>query len=328
MLKSRLLVLSLLTTAVIMPGCFNLFPQQFPDRASIKGVVTSEKTGITLSGIKVSYGENDVTSDQDGKYSISGLAPGENLIIIANQGGENGYKEVFTQVNLSPGEEKTFDFKLLDIEPPQVTIIKPLPEDKVLVNTPIKVETIITDNEGIVNPKVFYKRSTDNFFSESSLVKTVGDIHTATIPAGVVVTEGVDFYISVEDTSGNPGNSGSSGNPYDIPVNQPGEAILILDKEIISIPVGERGTIAAIAFKSDGSSDSVVAISIKDSVATVAVSGSTITITGVAKGETTIVVTSSSGLTETVGVSVTQLGVTSVFAIHSIRIISMKRESS
>ena len=129
-----------------------------------------------------------------------------------------------------------------------------------------------------------------------------------------VVTEATDFIVTVEADDG---HGGKASAPVTITVNPlaSGTAFLSLDKEVVSATVGGTATIAATAFNADGTADSVIADSSDVSVATVSVGDldqddqtTPIIITGVSKGSVTVVITSDSGLTETVTVAVIEIG--------------------
>ena len=91
----------------------------------------------------------------------------------------------------------------------------------------------------------------------------------------------------------------------------PDTAILILDKEVVSVPEGGRETVIATAQKKDGTVDTLTVDSSDKLVATLSVGedNKTITITGVAKGIATGLITAvSSGLTETITINVFKAG--------------------
>lgn len=76
------------------------------------------------------------------------------------------------------------------------------------------------------------------------------------------------------------------------------QASLILDKETVSFDSNTTATITATAKKSDGTDDTITAVSSDTTAATVAVDGLVVTVTGIKAGTPTITITSGSGLDE------------------------------
>ena len=274
--------------------------------ATIEGTVIST-TGISLEGaeISISNGEDrSTTTSAEGKYSIPDILGGKTYTVTASK---DGYSQESKKLIPEAGKVSTVDIVLKDIEDPIIAHAR-VPEAGFGIE--VEIEVAVIDNEKVSKPKVFYKKSTDNYFTESLLEETSKDTYTGVIPSDFVVLEGVDYYIFVEDTIGNSVTSGSNDNPYHITVTK--GTILILDKELVSIPEGNTATVTATARKADGMTDNVTAISSNESVATASVSGNTIAIKGVARGNTTVLVTSGSGFSETAAVSVTQPGESSL----------------
>ena len=88
-----------------------------------------------------------------------------------------------------------------------------------------------------------------------------------------------------------------SGKKYTIAY--PAQASLSIDKETITIDSNESAIIIATAKKSDATDDSISAISMDASVATVSVDGLNVKVTGVKAGSSTIAVISGSGISKT-----------------------------
>ena len=195
MLNSRQLMLILVLMAMVT-GCFG--PPGIVDRASVKGTVTNAETGRSISGIKISSGQNNATTDQDGGYSISDIPPGETITITVNEGEEKGYSKTFAGIILEPGETKTLNFELSDIELPLITLINKV--ESTPPDTEIQIGAIITDNENVPNAKIFYRKESDTTFIESALSEATGDsTYTGVIPKEIVNDEDLIYYLYAED---------------------------------------------------------------------------------------------------------------------------------
>ena len=184
--------------------------------ATIEGTVIST-TGISLEGAEVTNKiDNDIidsdTTNEEGKYQIPEVLPGKTHTVIAIK---EGYSEGEKNVIPKPGEVSKVDFELSDKEKPTITHT---PKSMADFRTDVIITTTVIDNEGVLQAKVFYKISTEDSFTESALEETSEDTYTGMIPSDVVVTEGVNYYIYVEDTTGNFATNGSNSNPHHITV--------------------------------------------------------------------------------------------------------------
>ena len=139
----------------------------------------------------------------------------------------------------------------------------------------------------------------------------------ATFTAPLVIAS-TQLRINAEADDGQ-GGKASSSVIITIDPLAAGEAILILNKEVVSVPEGETETITATSLTENGVPDTIIIVPSNPDVATVSVGQLDeddqtwpIIITGVSKGSTTVVITSGSGLTKTVAVAVTQIGESSL----------------
>ena len=311
MRKSLFLILIALIFAV--GGC-SQFAQVNPcdpgstdfDPSSVTGRVISKITRVLIEDATVEItslatGELlpdsiSIQSDDEGQYFSKIATCKEYTLRIKKE----GYSKESREINTNPGGVFEEDFEIEDIGSP-IIIYFPTTISTQL-NTEVEISASITDNEGVSKTKLYYKTFGAGSITESDMVKIDEDRYEGTIPSDIVVIAGVEYYIQAEDASSNSARS----DTYRIKVIE--GAILSLNPKVVSIPVGGIATVASTALKADGSPDIVSADSNNEFVAKVSESGNAITITGVAKGVTTVVVTSGSGLTETVIVTVTKLG--------------------
>jgi VWFA-related protein len=64
------------------------------------------------------------------------------------------------------------------------------------------VSARITDNDGTFYAVLYYKKSTETFFTIDTMVENSPDIYTGTIPSAIITSAGVDYYIRAVDNVG------------------------------------------------------------------------------------------------------------------------------
>ncbi|MCX8173039.1 MAG: S8 family serine peptidase [Thermoplasmata archaeon] len=82
----------------------------------------------------------------------------------------------------------------------------------------VQINATITDTYGIGYARLYYKKHTDATYLVMTMTKTTGNNYTATIPASVVVSPGVDYYIEASDLAGNLATHGNAAAPHFISV--------------------------------------------------------------------------------------------------------------
>lgn len=81
-----------------------------PETATISGTVRDKLTDLAVSGAQVSVADRQVTADEDGRYQLSSLLPGQVTVNISAE----GYLPVVANLDLQPGQ-------ILDLSPRLVT---------------------------------------------------------------------------------------------------------------------------------------------------------------------------------------------------------------
>ena len=191
------------------PGGENFQP------ATIEGTVIST-TGISLNGAEVSISISDgedisarVSTDEEGRYIIPDVLPEKTYTVMASKVEE--YSTESKKVIAKTGEVSIVDFELRDIEKPTI-VHEPVSAG----NSGDEIAIIVnaTDNESVLEVKIFYRKATEESFTDSLLEETSEDTYTGVIPSDVVVAAGVHYYIYVEDFNGNTATSGSNNEPH------------------------------------------------------------------------------------------------------------------
>jgi len=86
----------------------------------------------------------------------------------------------------------------LDTMPPNI-MHTPLASS--MLGQDIQIEATITDNVGVMNATLYYRRGGDAIFTSVSLAKT-GNNYRGPIPATAVTTRGVEYYLAAKDSAG------------------------------------------------------------------------------------------------------------------------------
>ena len=97
-----------------------------------------------------------------------------------------------------------------DSDPPTIT------HEKVhtsVVGTSITITAFVTDPSGVDSATLYYKKLEDSSFS-SAIMNGNGDTYTATIPAIMIMEEGVMYYMRATDEKENIGYFGNSGSTH------------------------------------------------------------------------------------------------------------------
>jgi competence ComEA-like helix-hairpin-helix protein len=94
--------------------------------------------------------------------------------------------------------------------------------------TALAISATITDASGVRSAKLFYRARGAAVWTSTAMAKGTGEIWTATIPASVVTSVGVDYYIEALDNVGSTGNLGRL--PSGAPVAPFGVAVAALPK--------------------------------------------------------------------------------------------------
>ncbi|MEM3445382.1 MAG: S8 family serine peptidase [Thermoplasmata archaeon] len=71
-----------------------------------------------------------------------------------------------------------------------------------LAGRSIKIDAVITDNKGVKEARVYYKKTSEPTYT-SILMSNVSSNYTATIPASAVTLEGLSYYIEAKDICNN-----------------------------------------------------------------------------------------------------------------------------
>ena len=299
------------------PGGENFQP------ATIKGTVIST-TGISLNGAEVSISISDgedisarVSTDEEGRYIIPNVLPEKTYTVTASKVEE--YSTESKKVLAKTGEVSIVDFELRDIEKPTI-VHEPVSgrnsgdEIAIIVNA--------TDNESVLEVKIFYRIATEESFIDSLLEETSDDTYTGVIPSDVVVAAGVHYYIYVEDFNGNTATSGSNNEPHLINVTPSSTSIPIplpsptpsSTPDPVS-PTNSTVVASPITVNADGLSLSSVTVTLKDT-GDDPLNGHSIV---VSSGDHPTTITPSSGTTNSSGQTVfviksTQEGVATITA--------------
>ena len=266
----RILLLILITLIFGVGGCTQ-FERTNPadpggenfQPATIEGVVVST-SGVPIEGAEVANKIDDsiigsASTDGEGKYTIPDVLPGKTYTLTASASNK-GYSQVQKDnVETKPGEVSIVDFELRDVENPTITHL-------VVTGAKFGGEVLIPvtaiDNESVLKVEVFYKIATEESFTGSTLEEESKDTYRGVIPSDLVVIEGVDYYIYVEDASGNFNTHGSSDKPHLITVTL--EAPSPTPTPDPLSPINSTVVASPTLIDADGLSQSTVTVTLKD----------------------------------------------------------------
>jgi TolB protein len=99
-------------------------PTPLPE-ASLSGRILDQETGQPIAKAKVSAGTSTATTDADGRYSLTGLAPGQYVLSTTHEGYDPAISAIFT---LAAGQELSLDLALYAPD------ASPYPQDPMLTN--------------------------------------------------------------------------------------------------------------------------------------------------------------------------------------------------
>jgi hypothetical protein len=140
---------------------------------------------LKWAGFNLNGGANTTVT---GNQTISGLEDGlYNLILYGTDlAGNNGSDSVsFTIYTVVP-----------DTTPPLITHT---PVTEGVEGNPIEVSAVVTDESGVSEVELYYRKGGDMDYLSVEMVTAVADTYAATIPASFVDAETIEYYIFASD---------------------------------------------------------------------------------------------------------------------------------
>lgn len=142
----------------------------------------------------------------------------------------------YTDTDVKPGETYYYYFKVVNTagveegNASNTANAAPLDNiDPVLTHTPVKdrkggsqitISATATDNIGVTAVKLYYRKSGETGYTQSAMTTGVTtNLYVGTIPAAVVTSAGVEYYITAEDADGNIVYSGTAAQPHIITID-------------------------------------------------------------------------------------------------------------
>jgi hypothetical protein len=143
---------------------------------------------LKWAGFSLNGGANTTVT---GNQTISGLEDGLYDLILygTDLAGNNGSDSVsFTIHTVVP--------VVPDTTPPEITH-NPVTEG--VEGNPIEVSAVVTDESGVSEVELYYRKGGDTDYSSVEMVTLVADTYAATIPASFVDAETIEYYIFASD---------------------------------------------------------------------------------------------------------------------------------
>ena len=152
------------------------------DGAVISGVVTDDATGLPIAGATISFGGQIDTTDENGAFTISGVAPGTYAMAVS----KDGYAPWEQNVQATSGAN-IVNPELHDTAPPSVSIISPGPGTVFAISS---VTVTWASSSDVTAVRI----STDG----ENWTPITGTSNTSSYPDGLNTV-----YINVTDAAGN-----------------------------------------------------------------------------------------------------------------------------
>jgi len=167
-----------------------------------------KSTGSSYSIVAMTSGRGDTYSANIPASAITedGISY---YIKVTDKVGNAGYYGNSGLTKTEPSSSTDIDMIITtdDSNPPTIT------HEKVhtsVVGTSITITAFVTDPSGVDSATLYYKKLEDSSFT-SAIMNGNGDTYTATIPAIMVMEEGIMYYMRATDEKENIGYFGNSG---------------------------------------------------------------------------------------------------------------------